>query len=462
MAANENRYPQEFKRLFELTDSKYRTKIQQTANAFEVHRMSLYLQQKQIVKSLNDMWQREKESVHRMYETCYNNNLSNSIDRRNGGYYASTNQNMYGNIINDNRYGLDSLTPQQTPSLGSLVESLQFQVRESSMTSQQLQSQHVQLSIQSRNCNLNENYNNNYNNHNDSNIDRNNGINGNDVVSDSNITLKTNRKGATVLKVKQENLQPIQNNGSINGTISVSISSSSEHVNTENHSKRNKNNNNNIHENNAKIDYDDLESDGSSENGSSESSNINLNNNDGNINSNNENDCSIMSKSSASDTKTIRPAPPCTISPSTPAVCPVSNCQETFNSAVSFSTHLQKHGKGPEIPYQCNDCSKVFATKGSLKRHGKVHNGHSQERGKFKCLNCQKPFKSEKGLRIHKAKKHTKAKKMKSTDKFQCQICKIILNGKQQVEDHLIHTHRFSREIAHSNAEKSNPLQNQK
>ena len=91
------------------------------------------------------------------------------------------------------------------------------------------------------------------------------------------------------------------------------------------------------------------------------------------------------------------------ISPINPRLCPVATCKKVFYHPASFNNHLQTHGKCDEIPFQCtiDGCSKVFTTNALLRTHQRIHTSIIDEN--CVCENCRRPFRSIKALNIHKA-----------------------------------------------------------
>ena len=79
------------------------------------------------------------------------------------------------------------------------------------------------------------------------------------------------------------------------------------------------------------------------------------------------------------------------------------SCQHFFASTDKYVNHNSKCGKEGSKQYSCDNCDKIFLSKGNLYTHKRIHSNV-----KFPCDVCGKKF-TQKGNRdTHAAKKHNK------------------------------------------------------
>lgn len=104
-------------------------------------------------------------------------------------------------------------------------------------------------------------------------------------------------------------------------------------------------------------------------------------------------------------------------------------------SGESLKRHMNNHKKekaGPSTiteksrPFECKECGKRWATKGSLKEHMIIH---SDDRP-FKCSHCSKLFKNQQRLKIHEDT-HTDTA-------YICPLCGLQLNTKRTLTMHMV------------------------
>ncbi|XP_077322615.1 uncharacterized protein LOC143956283 [Lithobates pipiens] len=73
---------------------------------------------------------------------------------------------------------------------------------------------------------------------------------------------------------------------------------------------------------------------------------------------------------------------------------PLTESEKSFNDYLN----LLRKQKSPERPFSCSECGKRFLTKGTLKKHQKIHSGERP----FACSECGKCFIYNRDLRNHR------------------------------------------------------------
>lgn len=86
-------------------------------------------------------------------------------------------------------------------------------------------------------------------------------------------------------------------------------------------------------------------------------------------------------------------------------------CEEGFYTSTYLKNHISKH-KGAK-PYECKFCGETHATQYDLNMHKQTHTGDKP----YKCRDCDLYYATYKDYRLHKKKMHGRAKK------FKCLIC---------------------------------------
>ena len=110
-------------------------------------------------------------------------------------------------------------------------------------------------------------------------------------------------------------------------------------------------------------------------------------------------------------------------------------CDKTYPVANNLVRHIKTaHGEGE---YQCEMCSKVFATESGLKHHLFFH-GDPQ----FECEVCHKKIRTKAVLKAHMKTHEEGYEQMKEIEpEQQCTICSKVLSSRGSLRNHMITVH---------------------
>ena len=76
------------------------------------------------------------------------------------------------------------------------------------------------------------------------------------------------------------------------------------------------------------------------------------------------------------------------------------------NRAKYLEVQRAYRNRANDTDYSCEDCKKMFSTRGNLVKHLKLHVGPKP----FKCVQCQKRFSQNAHLKMHRRNIHSKSK----------------------------------------------------
>ena len=109
-------------------------------------------------------------------------------------------------------------------------------------------------------------------------------------------------------------------------------------------------------------------------------------------------------------------------------VCP--DCHKVLGR-LGIIPHLRKHSKS--FPFSCVYCSKGYTSKMGLSRH--LHDTHMAANS-FACNLCDKYFRKNTALRMHKVRYHADSESIKKA--LKCHYCEATFIQNSQLKDHLL------------------------
>ncbi|KAJ8967140.1 hypothetical protein NQ317_001592 [Molorchus minor] len=130
------------------------------------------------------------------------------------------------------------------------------------------------------------------------------------------------------------------------------------------------------------------------------------------------------------------------------AVC--GECKRGFKTMQEVKAHIKNHHRKVNR-YMCDKCPKIFATKHSLVRH--VQTKHEGIEIDIKCPDCDRIFKSDSGLKLHREcpvcwkrldsqeELDSHLKNYKRPPRHKCDICNETFFRKHLLEDHVHSKH---------------------
>ena len=92
--------------------------------------------------------------------------------------------------------------------------------------------------------------------------------------------------------------------------------------------------------------------------------------------------------------------------------------------------NMSEASSRPSIQFKCRNCDFETTSEKGLKQHNSKKHTKSENNGKrFECENCKYGFNSKETLAVHIGKMHTKD--------FKCGLCEKVLGNKEALEIHL-------------------------
>ena len=122
-------------------------------------------------------------------------------------------------------------------------------------------------------------------------------------------------------------------------------------------------------------------------------------------------------------------------------------CSKIYSDKYSYSQHYNQMHKGANY-VKCNICLQTYSNVRCLLEH--VDRMHTNVESKFKCDACDKFFKTECDVKIHRKRVHLKI------NKFKCKICGKSFFTKKELIDHSKINHKGQREVFECNYCKKN------
>jgi KRAB domain-containing zinc finger protein len=122
-------------------------------------------------------------------------------------------------------------------------------------------------------------------------------------------------------------------------------------------------------------------------------------------------------------------------------------CGKVFKLKILLDKHMAFHNS--PRPYQCESCSMCFKLPSALRAHKRTHKT-------YKCMSCDKEFRSYDGIKDHKIKYHMTKDELKSCKMkiYTCDFCGT-MTGQKHVHVRHVRSHTGEKPFACSNCEKA-------